>query len=456
MANSGGKHVIIVGGGASGTLMACHLLRDHRDEFVVTLVERRAQVGPGIAYSTVNPEHLLNVRAGNMSAYADDQDHFWRWLSEQADRRSLCPDPHCFVQRRLYGEYMTSLLDAHSREGDRLNIVRGECLSVTEKPNGVAVAMADGSTHIGSFAVLATGNDAYGDFDKESYASPWLEATGSAGSDSDQPILVLGTGLTMVDYVLSAVGAGYGGRIVALSRRGLLPRVHKPAEIARISKDEVPFGKPPGHFCRWLRKRITDHTLEGGDWRGVIDGLRPYTQEIWRTFSQAARRRFLEHARSWWDVHRHRMAPEIASSLQAMLGMRRLRIVAAKITEVAHLQSGYRVSYQRRGGGAVESDTFWKIVDCRGLVTDPSRSSNPVIRSLLSSGAARPDPLRIGISVSADCAIESASGAPSRRIFAIGPLTRAALWECIAIPDIRMQCGDLARHLRYHPLSAVA
>src|ERR1700680_3164424 len=75
-----GRHVVIVGGGASGVLLACHLLRSLSENIRVTLIERNPAIGRGIAYSTVDPAHLLNVRAANMSAFADDPDHFWQWL----------------------------------------------------------------------------------------------------------------------------------------------------------------------------------------------------------------------------------------------------------------------------------------------------------------------------------------------------------------------------------------
>ena len=81
-----GKEVIIVGSGASGTLLAVQLLRDRSAHIRVTLVEKGQQPGLGLAYSTSNPSHLLNVRAANMSAFADDPDHFVRWLASGSRR----------------------------------------------------------------------------------------------------------------------------------------------------------------------------------------------------------------------------------------------------------------------------------------------------------------------------------------------------------------------------------
>lgn len=428
--------------------MACHLLRDHRDAFVVTLIERRRDVGPGIAYTTSNPGHVLNVRAANMSAFVDDPDHFWRWLSAEPDIASLCPDPFCFVERRIYGRYMTSLIEAARHEHGRLHVVQGECRSVVERDSNVIVTLADGATHIGRFAVLATGNDAYGWQGEGTFASPWQEMKPPA-EDLGKPVLILGTGLTMVDYVVSLVARGYGGSILAMSRRGLLPSVHRRTDPYAIAKGEVPFARSPAYFSHWLRRLVADHVAAGGDWRDVLDALRPFTQEIWWTFSLAARRSFLEHARPWWDVHRHRMAPEANDHLKAIIARGLLRVIAAKAMRTEPVAEGYQVSFRRRGRSEIEQVAVQRIVDCRGIVSDPASSGNPVIRSLIDQGSAKVDPLGIGLGVTSDCAVERADGTPSRHIFAIGPLSRAAFWECIAVPDIRVQCERLARHLRY-------
>src|ERR1700760_4708371 len=111
MSTQTARRVIIIGGGASGVLLACQLFRDPGYDLRVTLIEKRPQVARGVAYSTLRDEHLLNVHAANMSALPDDPDHFWRWLSARPDRHPLCPDPYCFVPRRLYGDYIASLIE---------------------------------------------------------------------------------------------------------------------------------------------------------------------------------------------------------------------------------------------------------------------------------------------------------------------------------------------------------
>ena len=187
-------------------------------------------------------------------------------------------------------------------------------------------------------------------------------------------------------------------------------------------------------------------TNEGGDWRSAIDALRPHTQPLWRSMSFAQKRRFLRHARTYWDVHRHRMAPEVEAQIGALRAAGRLEIIAGRIARAKQGEIGIEVEIAKRGGGRM-TRTFARLIDCTGLADDPTRSENPLIRALLARGAARTDPLGIGLYIDEDYALIDASSRRSSRVRAIGPLARAAFWECIAIPDIRLQCRDLAERI---------
>jgi uncharacterized NAD(P)/FAD-binding protein YdhS len=440
------RHAIIIGGGASGVLLAYQLLQNPESGFRVTLIERRPEIGRGPAYHTSNPEHVLNVRAANMSALPDDAEHFWRWLSNRAEG-PLCPNPYCFVPRRAYGDYLASLTApfiSSETTTPRLTVVHGQCVDVDESPDDVVVTLADGSRHIGDVAVLATGNEspiAKLPCDADPWAAP------SATADSGATVLILGTGLTMIDYVLSLLRNGHRGQIVAMSRRGLLAKVHRRTLPVKIDEGEVPFGAGASQLLRWLRERIQAHGANGGDWRSVIDAIRPYTQRLWHNLPHASKRRFLEHARAWWDVHRHRMAPEVETRLSQALMAGQLALVAAKMTEIEPNAGGALVRYRRRGRHEIASLQVGMIVDCTGIVKDPRSNGNPVMQQLFDRGLARTDPLNIGLDVADDCAVINRNGIASQRLFAVGPLTRAAFWEIVAIPDIRNQCAELAVRL---------
>jgi uncharacterized NAD(P)/FAD-binding protein YdhS len=331
MNRSAARHAIIIGGGASGVLLAYQLLQKQRSDFSVTLIEKRLEIGRGLAYHTGNPDHLLNVRAANMSALPDDPDHFWRWLSAHRPEQPLCPDPFCFVPRRLYGDYIASLVEplvADICAPRRLTIVQGECSEVTEGPAGVAMTLADGRRLAGDIAILATGHDRA--VKRPRHADPWASPS-AEGIDKDATILILGTGLTAIDYVLTLLADGHRGPVVAMSRRGLMAKAHRRVDPIQIAESDVPFGASASHLLHWFRARIAAHVAQGGDWRSIVDGIRPYTQRIWQELPLRARRQFIEHFRAWWDVHRHRMAPEIEMRVSQALADGRLKLIAAKI-----------------------------------------------------------------------------------------------------------------------------
>jgi uncharacterized NAD(P)/FAD-binding protein YdhS len=446
------RRVVIVGGGASGVLLACHLLRGRDRDLDVALIEKRPEVGRGIAYYTANPDHLLNVRAANMSAFPDQPDHFWHWLCARQDSGDLtwqaCDDPFCFVPRKIYGDYIASLITPLLPDGQRpvgLRIIRGECIAIDHDRDGVAITLADGSRHRGDVAVLATGHETTA-CGGGCYVDPWVPPT-EAGVAQDARILILGTGLTMVDYVLSLILANHKGPIIALSRRGLLPRAHRAVQPLAIDQAVVPCTTDMSVLIRWLRRLIDKEVARGGDWRSVVDGIRPFTQQIWQRLSISARRRFLEHARAWWDVHRHRMAPEVEKRIDAAIASGALRVMAAKLYAIEADDVGAVIRYRRRGASAIDTMRVDKIADCRGIGATPLKVVNPALCGLLEHGSARIDPLRIGIDVTTDCAIIDQRGVASKQLFAVGPITRAAFWEIVAVPDIRNQCMALASHL---------
>jgi uncharacterized NAD(P)/FAD-binding protein YdhS len=179
MSLEGDIAIVIVGGGATGALLACHLLRDPSSRVRVTMIEKSAAAGSGLAYGTLNPHHLLNVRARNMSAFPDQPGHFWDWLVANNLHKTLgCDDAFCFAPREIYGKYLASLLRAHGAQDAtrrRLRVVQGECVSLRHTRAAVEVSLADGSSHFGHIAVLATGNEAPATITEPCNVSPWVE-----------------------------------------------------------------------------------------------------------------------------------------------------------------------------------------------------------------------------------------------------------------------------------------
>jgi uncharacterized NAD(P)/FAD-binding protein YdhS len=435
--------IAIVGGGASGALMAAHLLKCAGDAVLVTLIEPREQIGRGLAYATENESHRLNVRASNMSAFSDDPDHFWSWLRANGHRGE---DRFCFVPRAVYGRYLGALVEDRLAETDpRVRWLREIVTGLSEHNDSVTLHFSGSEAAVFDMAVLCCGHEASERLEAP-FVSPW-EDPRSWNTAPDSTILILGTGLTMVDAAIALSESGHRGPIVALSRRGLLPQGHRRVEPAQFTEAELPSPARLASFLHWLRARARNEMQSGGDWRSVVDGLRPHVQAIWRAMPNKSRRGFLEHARPWWDIHRHRMAPEVEAKIRALQENGQLRILAGHILEVDAKPDGADVSIRPRASEVLVRLDVSRVVSCRGLTSDPRRSANPLVAQLVAEGAARADPLGIGLDVDNDCAVVDASGRASGRIFAVGPMSQAAFWESIAVPDIRLQAASLAQRL---------
>lgn len=429
------KPVVIVGAGYAGALTAANLAA--RGGPPVVLVERGPSFGRGAAYGTRRPEHLLNVRAANMSAFADQPDHFVHWLGTD--------DGAEFAPRMVYGAYLERIVASAARGGG-LDCLRDTAVTAEPAGGGWRVALASGQRLEASALVLALGNfapetprgiDSAGLGDLY-HADPWRGAVAD-GLATDATVLLIGTGLTMIDAALSLDAAGFAGRIVAVSRRGLVPRVHA---FPLVPGPPVPM--PEGDLARLVRS-LRERAAAIG-WRPAVDEWRPHVAAIWRAAAPRDRARFLRHLRPWWDVHRHRIAPVVGARIDAMIASGRLEIHAGRFTSVARRGNHARAAWQPRGGTADIAVEAVRVVNCTGPGFSLSRAREPLVDDLLRQGALRPDPLRLGIDTDPGGAVLSGTG-PVPGLHAVGPLTRGAAWEIVAVPHIRHQVADLARRL---------
>jgi len=436
--------VAIVGAGFSGTMLALNLLEQADVE--VLLIERdRHRMGAGVAYSSSESGHLLNVRAGNMSAFADRPDHFCNWLAA----RGLGCDA-AFVTRATYGRYLREeLAAAMEKHGRRLKLVDDAVLDIEERGGQVTLGLVNGGLIEADRAVLAIGNLPPHDPPAINGArlpahryigDPWASAF-EDGLEKDASVLVIGTGLTAVDVILRLVAHGHEGPIIALSRRGLRPHRH----LEGLPRPQPVLAKPSpdlSELVRWARDESRDR-----DWRLVVDSIRPITQMMWASADGEKRARFLRHLRPFWDVHRHRLAPEVADRIDALVASGQLRFRAGKIAEVTADRDALAVSWLPRGEEQGVVSHVQRMINCTGPQGDLLRSSDPLVKRMLGARRIRPDALRLGLDIDRDGHVVDAQGRASEHILAIGPMTRGDLWEVIAVPDIRIQVSALARRL---------
>jgi uncharacterized NAD(P)/FAD-binding protein YdhS len=395
------------------------------------LIEGGGKAARGVAYSTTEPVHLLNVRAEGMSAWAGETDHFARrFEGEGGERRG-------FAQRRLFGRYLGEILAEAVASGTE--VIEQMAVRAERDTGGWRVGLADGSIIEARNLVLAVGNQEpeplteFSNAGRRFIRNPWGDDARAAVAELaaiGEPALLVGTGLTMVDLVLSLDAAGHRGKIVALSRRGLIPRSHTDFDPAPIDRHDLPGGLR-GLF-RWLRR------CSGGvGWRAAVDSLRPHSHALWQGLSDEEHNRFLRHVRPWWDVHRHRIAPEVASTVAGLIGDGRLEVMAARIVTARDFDGGIHVEFRRRRSSKTQSATFAYAFNCTGPLHSISRTKDLLLRSLLDSGQVRPDHLDIGLEVTGTARV-------GEHLWAMGPLTKGRYWEIIAVPDIRDQAAAVA------------
>jgi uncharacterized NAD(P)/FAD-binding protein YdhS len=427
---------IIIGGGYSGTMLAAELSRRGVSSVIV---DNSGRAGRGTAYSTPEEAHLLNVIAGRMGAWADRPGDFAEAVAAEGYR------PEDYVPRRRYGEYLGKILDETTTSG-LASVVAGNAVSAERGGDGWTIGLADGSRVRGKALILAQGNQApqplafvRGISPEHFVNDPWSEVgraaiTRAAASGGD--ILVIGTGLTMVDVVLSLDEARHRGRIVAVSRRGLTPRAHADFDPVPVTLESVPQGSLLG-LWRWLRQRAAET-----GWRAAVDSLRPHSHALWQSLSGPQKQRFMRHARPWWDVHRHRIAPEVVARIRRLIELSQLEIIAGRIVDAWTANGRLSVSINRRGKTAAVDHEFALAVNCTGPLGSISQSEDPLLRNLIETGVAKADELDLGLLVDGRSRIEG-----SDRVWAVGPLSKGKYWEITAVPDIRGQVADVARQV---------
>ncbi|MEV0503983.1 lycopene cyclase, partial [Streptomyces spectabilis] len=269
-------------------------------------------------------------------------------------------------------------------------------------------------------------------------ANPWRDGALRRVEDG-QRVLVLGTGLTMVDVALSLSRDRPRLTVHALSRHGLVPRAHRPAASRATPPTAPPRARSVGDLLRHARRHRTDNP---GHWREYIDDLRPHVAELWQQLDLDAQRRFLTHVNPLWNVHRHRIAPEAARELDRLIRSGRLRVDAGRVRRVhGDGPAGFLVNAVIDGSPrTLRAD--W-IVNAAGFSRRLTDQREPLLRQMLTDGVVRPDATHLGIDTTED---GRTVGAPttSRALFALGALRRGTLFESSAVPEIRGQAAAIA------------
>jgi uncharacterized NAD(P)/FAD-binding protein YdhS len=446
LGGSAAPPVAVIGAGFSGTMVALHLAETLPPGQRVLLCERES-FACGPAYATGNAGHLLNVRAANMSAFPNQPAHFVAWLEQQragSPEQVWETDAGLFASRGLYRRYLCSLLDrAVAGNPGRVGQLPAEIVDVERDGAAWRLHTAGGASYRVGAVVLAIGNlPAVAAETRLHRTNPWAPGV-TEGLRPDLPVLVLGTGLTMVDLLLDLRDSGFPGPVIALSRRGLLPHRHtatRPWPTPELGDAERSSLALLLGRMRWEAQRAA---ARGVDWRGVVDSLRPLTADIWCSLSHADRSRFLRHLRPYWDIHRHRLAAPVAEQLEAMRASGYLRVQRGRLTGMEFGDDRVTVLVRARGATEAKPLAVQRVISATGL-QPAAEADSKLVRALCRRGLARLDPWSFGLDVTETLEVRDAAGRAVPGLWALGPIVRGVFWECIAVPDVRVQAQTVA------------
>ena len=439
--------VAIIGAGFSGTMAAIHLRQRLPPDYVIYLFDKTGRFARGPAYAATDTPHLLNVRSVNMSAFPDDPGHFERWLANEGAHmahETVSTEAGRFASRRLYGRYLRALLYQEiEASGGRVRLGADDVIGLSPTAEGWRLRCSSGRELIASGIVLAIGNlPSKQPCDGVVYHDPWTHDA-TARLRPDEPVLIVGTGLTMIDLALGVRDRGFTGPIIALSRRGLVPQCHAEAgpvwPCPEFSSEER---RSLRLLLRRLRTEIDAASRQGIGWRAVIDGLRPATAALWRGMPPAERSRFLRHLRPYWDSHRHRMAPALAAEFAALRAYGDLHIKRGRVQSVTLHDGAALVVIRDRSAGVPESLTVQRVIYATGA--GAGAAGDGLIESLVAAGLARTDRHGMGLEVTDTLEIIGDDDTVTPRAWALGPIVQGVFWECTAVPDIRVQARAIA------------
>jgi uncharacterized NAD(P)/FAD-binding protein YdhS len=442
--------IAIVGGGYSGSVLALHLARRLGSGSTVTVIEPRAEWGAGLAYSTLEDDHKINVPADRMGVSAEPIDRFNIWLQDRHSELLGDGDPeHSYVARRWFGIFVRERLAAALTTTDvACRHVASAAMDARRIGGGIEISLASGGPIRARLVAIATSHGlpatppGISDAVRASpkfIENPWQNERLEKIAAREE-VFIIGAGLTMADVAASLLRRGHRGRVTVISRHGLLARKNGPSAAPHDLDFATWPAAPVSTYVKRIRAEIERLEKKGESWRGVFTALREQSERLWSKLPIEERRRFLRHLKSFYDAHRYRMAPETADLIAAARRDGQIEILAARLRHVRVGGEEFSVEFTRRGTSQVEHRAVSAIVNCTGpkqhLRADPTH----FLGALVARGLASPDPLGLGLAVNDDFRLIG----PCPNVYALGPLTRERFGDTMGAPEIMLQAQRLA------------
>ena len=452
--------VLIIGGGLSGTMLAVQLLRQPGKRQIL-VIEPRKELGRGEAYSAVERGHTLNGNAARMSVDPDNPDDLTQWLTDyigaggwpESDQQPV-PISELFPPRGIFGVYAQQrLAEAKALSASTVEHIRAEVVDLQVDAAATLLTLDNGQQLRGAYAVLATGmfpaartQQTESSGLNAAAVDPW-DVKAMRQIEPQSTVLIIGSGLTMVDAVVSLEQAGHRGPIEVFSRHGLLPHVRRqpPGWVDFLAEDH--HLRSPRQLLREVRRQCRLALEQGIDWQAPLDTVRAHIGRLWSQASEREKRQFVRHVRPWWESHHHRSPPLSAQLVARLHEEGRLRIQAASFKGLVASDSGVTIKLRRRGEQAVTQVSGAALINSSGIEYDWRRVARPLPQQLLKRGLIKPGPLALGIAADVSGAVLDAQGQVSQRLFAMGPPLRGMWWESTAVTDVALQAKALAAKL---------
>ncbi len=435
-----------VGGGFSATALAVVLARAPAG--FRAAIFSRTPIGPGTAYAPQSASLLMNGPVRAMSAVAGDDRHLARYLVDEPDDALIC--------RARYGAYLRSTAAGALAEHAGIAHERAEVVDVSRIRGGYRLTDDRGRRYDARSVVFAIGNLPPDDsFLPENvrrhrgYAGdPW--SADVARFDHRLDVVVVGSRLTAMDTVALLDEVAYRGTVHLVSRHGLLPHIEDTSirglEHATLDLDP----SSPYALLRSVRRAADAYP---GDWRAVVEALRPIAPSTWARWNARERRRFLRHLQSMWAIHRYRVPPATHAAFERMRRDGRVAVRRGHIAGASCSRDRILLRIEDRGERCEIAAGY--LVNCTGPNGDLMAASHPLIRSAIARGLMRPDRLRMGADTDARYRLIGEDGVAQPNLYAIGPLLRGTWYETTAVGEIRTHASDIANALIASSIGAI-
>lgn len=419
--------VLIVGGGASGTLVAINFARTAKKKLSVMIAEPNVIIGRGVAYGTQDSIHLLNVPAGSMSALVEEPDHFCDWSGLEHNK---------FAPRKIYGDYLLETLNVSASANPEFTFhhVQDFVVDIHLQANRTfKVQFQNSESETFDSVVLAIGHgpaislSPFTNFDAHPriITDPWRQLY----KQFEGTLVCVGTGLSFVDHALAHIRFNENNKVIGISRTGLLPESH----------EEV--SKPPANVPDSVYESPTalkEFIQAADDWRSTVEGVRRELPSIWQSWGKDKQLDFFTKYVRWWNVRRHRASSEIHTELQTAIQTGRILILKDEIVKVR--EEGSHIELTLNSGAHVIADL---VVNCLGY---EGHMNTPLIHSMVNENLAVFDDHKIGIKTNfLNYQMLNSKGRAVSGLYAIGPVLLGERFETTAIPEIRVQAKEIVK-----------